>query len=351
MGRQRGERSGSEEMEESCKVCTKWQRHAYWSHRDPTNVKFFVKLDASFRRYLNLPRRFAKNFQGKISGIIKLKDPNGKIWQIVVLKSYNNLSLRSGWRDFVTANKIDENDLLVFKYSSSSSFDVIIFDPSGYEKAASLIIKNEETESESESETVKTSSDSDTSIRVFIPPMKISFENEISSPAIPAENKRERNGDGTSRHASKKAKQELSAGKPYYVHQKLELSVKQQKIADEMASGTQSGSKLFLKILSSSDMCYRMTIPGTFARQNIGKSSQPISLLVANKEKAFAASYHYNENIQSIGRGWKKFALQNNIKEGNLCLFEVKRLDGTELAIVAHVPPRASYFNKRKRIP
>ena len=67
----------------------------------------------------------------------------------------------------------------------------------------------------------------------------------------------ERNGDGTSRHASKKAKQALS-GKLYYVHKKLELSVKQQKIADEMASATQPGSKLFLKILSSSDLCYHM---------------------------------------------------------------------------------------------
>ncbi|XP_078177679.1 B3 domain-containing protein Os12g0592300-like [Carex rostrata] len=331
-------------MEESCKVCRKWQRHAYWSHRDPTNVKFFVKMKASFRRYLNLPRKLTKNFKGEISEIIKLKDPNGKTWKIDVFKSHNNQSLRSGWRDFVTANKIDENDLLVFKYSSSSSFDVLIFDPSGYEKAAALIIKNEETESESESEseseTVKTSSDSDTSIRVFIPPAKISSESVISSPAVPADNKRERNGDGKSRHASKKAKQALY-DKPYFVPFNLKLSVKQKKIADEMASATQPGSKLFLKILSSSDLG-RLIIPGTFARQNIGKRSQPISLLVANKEKVFAASYYYTKNIQSIGGGWREFALGNNLKERNMCLFEVKRLDGTELAIVVHVPPRAN---------
>ncbi|XP_078178607.1 B3 domain-containing protein Os12g0592300-like [Carex rostrata] len=325
------------------------------------------------------------NFKGKISDKIKLKDPNGKTWQIEVFKSYNNLSLHSGWRDFVTANKIDENDLLVFKYSSSSSFDVLIFDESGYEKASALIIKNKETESnsesESESETEQTSSsDSDTSIRVFIPPAKISSKSVISSPAIRAENKRERNDGGTSSHAIKKAKQALP-GKRYYVSFKLELSVKQQQIADEMASATQPGSKLFLKILSSSDLQSRLLeqlvlskaiypdkiileemsitlnfssrhvrvsclagwrIPSSFARQNIEKRSQQISLLVANKEKVFPANYNYSENQPRITRGWRKFALGNNLKERDLCLFELKRLDGTELAIVVHVQPRAN---------
>ncbi|XP_078177678.1 B3 domain-containing protein Os12g0592300-like [Carex rostrata] len=332
-------------MEESCKVCRKWRRHAYWSHRDPTNVQFFVKMEASFRRYLNLPRKLAKNFKGKISEIVELKLPTGKTWKIEVFKSSNNISLHSGWREFAAANKIYENDILVFKYSSNSSFDVLIFDPSGYEKAAASIIKNEETEpesvSESESETVKTSSDSDTSIRVFIPPAKISSEIVISSPVICAANKRERKGDCTSRHASKKAKQALY-DKPYLVPFKLKLSVKQQKIADEMASATQLGSKLFLKILSASDLQDSLIIPITFARQNIGKISQQINLLVANKEKVSPANYNYCENQPRIGRGWRKFALANNIKEGNLCLFEVKRLNGTELAIVVHVPPRAN---------
>ncbi|KAF3333850.1 B3 domain-containing protein [Carex littledalei] len=179
---------------ESCKVCRKWQTHAYWNHRDPTDLKFFVKMEASFRRYLNLPRKLAKNFKEKISQIVELKVPTGKTWQIEVFKSSNNLSLRSGWRDFVAANKINENDILVFKYSSGSSFNVLIFDPSGYQKAAASIIKNEETEpeseSKSESETVKTSSESDTFIRVFIPPAKICSESVISSPTIRATNKR-----------------------------------------------------------------------------------------------------------------------------------------------------------------
>jgi B3 DNA binding domain len=107
-----------------------------------------------------------------------------------VLRSDNNLSLRSGWRDFVTANRIDENDLLVFKYSNSSSFDVLIFDSSGCDKTTPLIIKTEQTESESESETERTSSDSDPSVRVLIPPEKIYSYGITSSLAIHAGKKR-----------------------------------------------------------------------------------------------------------------------------------------------------------------
>lgn len=50
--RRREKRSGTEEMEESCNVCRKWRSHVYWSHMDPTNVKFFVKMEASFRQNL-----------------------------------------------------------------------------------------------------------------------------------------------------------------------------------------------------------------------------------------------------------------------------------------------------------
>ncbi|KAJ4781169.1 B3 domain-containing protein [Rhynchospora pubera] len=329
-------------MEQSCKVCRKWQRHFYWNHMDPKNVKFFVKMEASNRNHLDLPRKFARNFKGKIREIVKLTGPSGKAWQIEVLKTKNKLSLKSGWRNFVHTNKIDENDLLVFKYSGNSAFDVLIFDPSGSEKVASFTIKNEteteaEAESESESDAEKTSSESDTSIRVFIPPKRISSDIEISSSATGEQKMSVLNDTGSSRQI-KKAKQS-TCDRSYFMSWNLEMSVAEQKIADEMATATQPGSKLFVKSLTPSD-ARNLSIPQCFANENIVKESQPISLQLANKEKVFCARYMCSSrrNRQYIGYGWSDFVQEYKLKDGNLCLFEVKKLDQREkFVIVVHV--------------
>ncbi|KAJ1690152.1 hypothetical protein LUZ63_014307 [Rhynchospora breviuscula] len=334
-----------EQMKKSCKVCRKWQSHSYWNHMDPKNVKFFVKMEGSFRNHLDLPRKFATSFKEKICDIVKLKGPSGRTWQIEVLKSENELSLKSGWRNFVTANKIDKNDLLVFKYRGNSSFNVLVFDPSGCEKVVSFIIKNEETETESETESIfeseaeKRCSESDTSFRVFIPPERISSDSETSSRAIPEPKMRVNNGSGTSRYKFNIAKQAPSK-RSYFMSWKKQLSVAERKVADDMAIATQPGSKLFVKILSPTDVNRNLIIPRAFANENIGKTNQPISLLLANKERVFHACYSYS-SMPSIHGGWKDFVLKYKLKVRSLCLFEVKTMNGG-IAIAVHVHPRGN---------
>ncbi|KAJ3685484.1 hypothetical protein LUZ61_014648 [Rhynchospora tenuis] len=338
-------------MKKRSKVCRKWQSHSYWNHMDPKNVKFFVKMEASFRNHLDMPRKFAKSFKKKISEIVKLKGPSGRTWRIEVLKSENKLSLKSGWISFVTANEIYKNDLLVFKYRGNSSFNVLIFDPSGCEKVTSFINKNEEAETESESESntesifeseaEKTCSESDTSFRVFdIPPERISSDSETSSHATPEQKLRVSNGSRASLYKIKKAKQAPS-GRRYVMSSKKKLSVAERKIADEMAIATQPGSKLFVKILSPSDVNRYLIIPRGFANENIGKTRQSISLTLVNKKRVFPARYYYGKNMQFISDGWRDFVRKYKLEVRSLCLFEVKTIDGG-IAIVVHVHPRGN---------
>ncbi|KAJ4781171.1 hypothetical protein LUZ62_065428 [Rhynchospora pubera] len=337
-------------MKKSCKVCRKWQSHAYWNHIDPKHVKFFVKMEASFRNHLVLPRKLGRRFKGNICEIIKLRGPSGETWRIEVHKSENKLSLKSGWRSFVTANKIDKNDLLVFKYRGNSSFNVLIFDPSGCEKVVSFIIDNDETETESESESgsetestfeseaEKTCSESDTSFHIFIPPERISSDKETSSRAICEQKIRVKNGDEASSDVNKKARQGPS-DMPYR-KSRAKLPVAQQKVADKMAVATQPGSKLFVKILTPSDINHYLIIPRCSANEYIGKTSKSISLLLANRNKVFPGYYNYSESLQFISRGWRDFLRQYNLKAHTLCLFEVKTLEGG-IAIIVHVHPRS----------
>ena len=84
----------------------------------------------------SIPERFAKNFNR--TGSIDLKAPSGETWNIGIDKHDDELFLVSRWKDFVKAHRLRENDLLVFTCSGNSSFDVLIFEASGYEKVSSL---------------------------------------------------------------------------------------------------------------------------------------------------------------------------------------------------------------------
>lgn len=67
-----------------------------------------------------------------------LKAPSGETWHVGVSKVANDLFFSSGWGDFAKAHELQENDLLVFTFSGSSSFEVLIFDATGCEKLSSL---------------------------------------------------------------------------------------------------------------------------------------------------------------------------------------------------------------------
>lgn len=82
----------------------------------------------------DFPNDFQRYFRGQIGETVELKGPSGNMWQVGVVKSAEKFTFQSGYKDFVIANNIEANDLLVFKYCGNSSFQVQIFDPSGCER-------------------------------------------------------------------------------------------------------------------------------------------------------------------------------------------------------------------------
>ncbi|KAF3328634.1 B3 domain-containing protein [Carex littledalei] len=120
-----------------------------------------------------IPNKFAKMFF--LSENIELEGPSGYTWHVKMMRSDNTFALKSGWKEFVTSNKIYENDILVFTYKDSSSFKVLIFDRSGCEKVASFFAKNMNTEPGKESE-----ESNDSSTRVIASPHR-EVEKEIIS--------------------------------------------------------------------------------------------------------------------------------------------------------------------------
>ncbi|XP_078150524.1 B3 domain-containing protein Os12g0592300-like [Carex rostrata] len=297
--------------------------------------------------------------------IVELEGPSEITWHVKMIRSSNNtFAMRSGWKEFVIANRIDKNDVLIFTYNGNSSFKVVIFDRSGCEKAAPFFAKKMEMETGTQSE-----ESNDNSIRenaTFYSEVKkeiISFSSgssdsdefssDISSRATRARPIRER---GCCKRKRKELVQESSesdegqhrtkkASRLYVIPHKTNLTKAQEEIANRMARRTQEDSDLFVKILTSSEIPPRVNcvlrLPIGFAREVLESEEKKITLVPANldkRSKTCTATYMKNKNGKYMGQGWNKFACRNALKQGDLCLFELRKQERRGiLTMVVHL--------------
>ncbi|XP_078150525.1 B3 domain-containing protein Os03g0622200-like [Carex rostrata] len=282
--------------------------------------------------------------------IVELEGPSEITWHVKMIRSSNNtFALRSGWKEFVIANRINKNDVLVFTYKGNSSFKVAIFDRSGCEKAAPFFAKKMEMETESEEsndssirENAAFHSEVKKEIIYFSSSSSDSDESscDISSCATRARTIRERvcckrkqkefvqesSESDEGEHRAKKA------SSLYILPNKTRLTKAQEEIANRMARKTEKGSDLFVKILTPSEIPPRVNcvlrLPVDFARKVLQSEEKMITLLPANldkRSKTCTANYLNYKNRKCIGQGWNKFACRNGLKQGDLCLFELRK--------------------------
>lgn len=82
-----------------------------------------------------VPNKLVQRFAGKLLGrIINLESPNGSLYDVEVTERYNKTVLQRGWKTFVHANHIQENDFMLFRHIEKTCFEVLILDSDGCEK-------------------------------------------------------------------------------------------------------------------------------------------------------------------------------------------------------------------------
>ncbi|XP_078182255.1 B3 domain-containing protein Os12g0592300-like [Carex rostrata] len=316
----------------------------------------------------NIPKKFGKKFKGSMRENVELEGPSGITWHVKMIRSNNTFALRSGWKEFVIANRIDKNDVLVFTYNGNSSFKVVIFNWSGCEKASPFFAKKKETDTQSEES-------NDSLIReIGAPHCKVKKEivslssgssdtnesfPEISSCADQANTDGERvhckrkqrdfvqessesdsesdEGEhGTVRKRKTKEKRTKKASILYIVPNQTYLTKAQKQIADRMTRKTQKGSDLFVKILTRNNTQSQghgnciLNFPSGFACKVLQSNKKKITLMPADfdkRSKICTAEYYKNKCMRYIGKGWRKFVCRNGLKQGDLCLFELRKQD------------------------
>ncbi|KAL9270360.1 B3 domain-containing protein [Drosera capensis] len=113
-----------------CSDCKGLEEEIYWKHFQ--SLHFCQILPKNFHHLLVIPKKFAENMWTKLPPRVSLKGPSGATWDVDLVLRDGIMYFLNGWEKFAKAYSLEENDILIFKYSGSSSFDVVIFSGSTF---------------------------------------------------------------------------------------------------------------------------------------------------------------------------------------------------------------------------
>ncbi|XP_031500621.1 B3 domain-containing protein Os03g0212300-like [Nymphaea colorata] len=249
-------------MEWRCNNCRRKKRH------------FFKVLIGDFSDELRLPPDFTKHIQVKEeSGNASLRVCGGRTWQVELRKVDNRLVFRKGWSNFVVGNGLRTGDFLVFKHDRVLHFIVRVFDASACEKRR-----------------------------------------------LPA-------GD-TCRNAemSNVSMSEGSLDCSSFKHSRGRVTGPQQD-AWNAACSFKTKNPCFRKYFTDKTMCcrsYYLNVPSAFVRQHLAFESCMLTLFDP-EGRCYPVRYlntSESGGIVGFSSGWRKFAVENHLREGDACVFE-----------------------------
>ncbi|KAM0917324.1 hypothetical protein ACQ4PT_009599 [Festuca glaucescens] len=138
-------RSGTHEigsarnMDAPCGRCKSYLEY-YYMNLDDEKKYLSMLMMGDFQNEMIIPEEFVKRFKGEIPGKITLETKNHCSYIIGVAKQQEKLVLTAGWGNFVETFALQMGDTIVFRYNGNSKFSVIIFDNLGCENALSVVV-------------------------------------------------------------------------------------------------------------------------------------------------------------------------------------------------------------------
>ncbi|KAH7692792.1 B3 DNA binding domain-containing protein [Dioscorea alata] len=300
-------------MKERCKPCKEFEEHFYWNHFKLEGMSFIKVMDFSFSQGMLIPEKFVKNVKRKLPEIMSLRSPNGNLWSVKLEKVPGSLMVKDGWKEFVNEHYVVENDVLVFKYDGNSCFDVLIFDQSGCEKEASYFVRrsNPLEEHEMEKEFNKTGT------------------LDVQKNGTNAKRRNTENEPGSS-----KIKHDVKI-----VTKRRQISKEEEARALQLAEAYETLNPSFITVMQPSHVSqpYFMTVPYHFVSLHMNRRKRTVILRIPKKKKEWHVKFHCSRSWGFRGQQWQSFVFDNNIEEGDACVFELISAKSEFLKFDVHI--------------
>uniref|UniRef100_A0ACD5U083 Uncharacterized protein n=1 Tax=Avena sativa TaxID=4498 RepID=A0ACD5U083_AVESA len=347
-----------------CERCREWQEHYYWEHMDVDKIRFFKLMTGDFQERIRIPEKFASNFirQMDIAEGLDLKAPSGETWRVGVSKVADELFLGSGWGDFAEANALQENDLLLFTCSGRSSFEVLIFDASGYERLSPFftgrmckhfdeMVMGQQVELYSPS--VDEDSDDDTSVpsQLVGSPHKASTSRKCSVKSKPRKQFSESPSSSSCDVKLESTEEEEESDRDrhtdpddyYYSKAAGELTGDERQEIIGLASNG-PGNPVFVTVLKRTHLQSKnnfLIIPFKFAADHLQRRPPEVLLYRPNREEWRVRYYHSSHTRGFNCQRWVRFVRDNGLRKGDVCVFElIKASKSNAVTMAVHVARR-----------
>lgn len=300
-----------------------------------------------------------------LAEVVTLEGPSGNRWLVRFSMIGGHAYFKEGWKEFVEAHHVEEGDCLVFEYCGSSCFSVLIFDRSGCEREAAYFVgimnpilrKGCQAEEKHEKQL----------------PDVLKF----SSPRLPCDDNSplqldsddEKNSSFKAKFDSRRfrTRSSASSGRNNYEHSIPSKMVEEDSVKPgsvNMHEGQTTGMKLkaklrylrstkairaetpyFTKFLLPSHLTGTsifMTFPYDFAHKNL--SLRPQEIFLRYQDKMWSVKYEVkltSSNRDSVtglsGKGWLQFVRDNELYEGDGCIFVFAGSETGKLLLDVHI--------------
>ncbi|XP_038877913.1 B3 domain-containing transcription factor VRN1-like [Benincasa hispida] len=336
-------------------------------------------------RKLRIPETFVRMIRDELSAVATLTVPDGHVWRVGLRKSDNKFWFEDGWQGFLEHYSIRVGYLLVFRYEGNSAFCVFIFNLNtseiNYQSAAlgsnqrnNYSIQNrifEEMEDYDIPEAIpSTQSMNSGSLRNKLFGDEWNLHQSKSASTLQAEYLSTRDigvqfsavevkksadevrfqnlGDDAAhrvkKSGGKKRKIESSEHHPsahnsedlgdirfrFYESasaRKRTVTAEERERAINAAKAFEPGNP-FCRVVLRPSYLYRgciMYLPSCFAEKNLSGVSGFIKLQTPDGRQ-WPVRCLYKVGRAKLSQGWYEFCLENNLGEGDVCVFELLRM-------------------------
>ncbi|KAB2635759.1 B3 domain-containing transcription factor VRN1-like [Pyrus ussuriensis x Pyrus communis] len=370
---------------------------------------YFHKLIVSSTlqaKQLRIPESFVQKFRNELSTIATLTVPDGHVWHVGVKKVDNKFWFHGGWQDFIEHYSIRVGYLLTFRYEGRSSFTVHIFNlktaeinyqPNTLSSTGGSVDRYQVFEEMEDDDSVEILGSSPTSVvtdslrdKCFggstnqLTPGKNCTPPSLQNLFNGSKPKNYVNwSDAGNLHLSKG--DDLQAGedirsikktvrKKRKVNPNVEESSSQHEKEVEIrfrfyesasarkrtvtaeererainAAKTFEPVNPFCRVVLRPSYLYRgciMYLPSCFAEKNLNGVSGFIKLQSADGRQ-WSVRCLYRGGRAKLSQGWYEFTMDNNLGEGDVCVFELLKMKDIVLKVtVFHVLEDAGFVNQ-----
>ncbi|XP_022132590.1 B3 domain-containing transcription factor VRN1-like isoform X2 [Momordica charantia] len=267
-----------------------------------------------------IPQKFVEEYGKFLSSSVRLKLPDGKEWKVGLKATTNGaVWLQNGWHPFAEHYRLKHGSMLVLRLDENSTFQTLIFEPSGSEIEYSFKFNDFGGDFQEESD-----DDSDESFEIFHQHSK-----KREKPSLPSSQSRKKmRSEGS--FSPKMVPQEgrhISREKPSCKRMAQNgVSNRRQPLSSPAKKAEKKPG--FKVVMGKSNVGgrFNLIIPKEFAEKYLAEEFGIIRVQNSNgktwpllykwtRSRAYAFSY--------ISSGWKCFAEENLLKVGDVGFFQL----------------------------